>query len=129
MPAKKIRVLIVDDEADFAETIVECLALRGFQARAVSGASDAMAVMTSGNWRPDVVVLDLKMPEVNGLETLRLIKQHDPAIQVIMATGHGSTSEGIEGMRNGLYDYLLKPVEVNDLARMITEAVQQLHKP
>ena len=119
---KKIKVLIIDDEVDFAETIVECLELRGFQSKSAGGTNEAMTMLHSG-WKPDVVILDLKMPDINGLEALSLIKKHDPAIHVIMATGHGSTADGIEGMHRGLLDFLMKPVEINDLVRMIHEAV------
>ncbi|MBI5556727.1 MAG: response regulator [Deltaproteobacteria bacterium] len=118
------KVLIVDDELDFAETVVECLELRGFHAKSAGDANEAMALIKSG-WRPEVVILDLKMPGVNGLEALNLIKAHDPSIQVIIATSHGSTSDGIEGMHRGLFDYLMKPVEINELVRMINEAIAQ----
>ncbi|MDF1592635.1 MAG: response regulator [Desulfobacterales bacterium] len=63
-------------------------------------------------WTPEVIILDLKMPGVDGLATLAMIKQHDPAIEVIMLTGHGSTASGIGGMRRGLFDYLMKPVDI-----------------
>ena len=118
------RILIVDDEVDFGTTLAERLELRGYAAKAVSGAQEAMVVLAD-NWRPDVVLLDLMMPGVDGLATLDLIKQHDPKIQVIILTGHGSTESGIIGMQRGLFDYLMKPVDIGELIARINEAGAQ----
>ena len=118
------RILIIDDELDFGTTLAERLELRGFAAKAVGGAEEAMAVLTA-DWRPDVVLLDLMMPGVDGLATLDLIKQHDPKIQVIILTGHGSTESGIIGMQRGLFDYLMKPVDIGELITRINEAGAQ----
>ncbi|MBU1404456.1 MAG: response regulator [Proteobacteria bacterium] len=118
------RILIVDDEVDFGTTLAERLELRGYAAKAVSGAQEAMGVLAD-NWRPDVVLLDLMMPGVDGLATLDLIKQHDPKIQVIILTGHGSTESGILGMQRGLFDYIMKPVDIGDLIVRINEAGAQ----
>ena len=115
------RILIIDDELDFGITLAERLELRGFTAKAVAGAEEAMAALTA-DWRPDVVLLDLMMPGVDGLATLDLIKQHDPKIQVIILTGHGSTESGIIGMQRGLFDYLMKPVDIGELIARINEA-------
>lgn len=115
------RILIVDDELDFGATLAERLELRGFTAKAVGGAQEAVAVLAAG-WRPEVVLLDLMMPGVDGLATLDLIKQHDPKIQVIILTGHGSTESGIIGMQRGLFDYLMKPVDIGELIARINEA-------
>ncbi|MCX5865237.1 MAG: response regulator [Deltaproteobacteria bacterium] len=115
------RILIVDDELDFGTTLAERLELRGFAAKAVGGAQEAMAVLAA-DWRPDVVLLDLMMPGIDGLAALDLIKQHDPKIQVIILTGHGSTESGIIGMQRGLFDYLMKPVDIGELITRINEA-------
>lgn len=118
------RILIVDDELEFGSTLAERLELRGFTAKAVGGAGEAVTLLASG-WAPDVVVLDLMMPGVDGLATLDLIKQHDPRIQVIILTGHGSTESGIIGMQRGLFDYLMKPVDIGELIARINEAGAQ----
>jgi len=118
------RILIVDDEVDFGTTLAERLELRGYAAKAVSGAQEAMGVLAD-NWRPDVVLLDLMMPGVDGLATLDLIKQHDPKIQVFILTGPGSTESGILGMQRGLFDYIMKPVDIGDLIVRINEAGAQ----
>jgi len=115
------KVLIVDDEMEFAETLAERLNLRNFEARAVGGAEEAQTMIGAG-WRPDVVLLDLKMPGMDGLATLDMIKAMDQAIEVIMLTGHGSTASGIIGMQRGLFDYLMKPVDIGDLVEKINQA-------
>ena len=118
------RILIVDDELDFGATLAERLELRGFPAKAVGGAQEAVAALAA-DWRPDVVLLDLMMPGVDGLATLDLIKQHDAKIQVIILTGHGSTESGIIGMQRGLFDYIMKPVDIGELIARINEAGAQ----
>lgn len=118
------RILIVDDELDFGTTLAERLELRGFAAKAVGGAQEAMEILAA-DWRPDVVLLDLMMPGVDGLAALDLIKRHDPKIQVIILTGHGSTESGIIGMQRGLFDYLMKPVDIGELIARINEAGAQ----
>lgn len=124
---KKIKVLIIDDEMEFAATLAERLDLRDYESKAVESADKAFALLQTG-WTPEVIILDLKMPGVDGLATLAMIKQHDPAIEVIMLTGHGSTVSGIEGMRRGLFDYLMKPVDINELVGKINEAANK-HVP
>lgn len=120
----KHKILIVDDEMEFAETLAERLNLRNFEARAVGGAEEAQA-MIGADWQPDVVLLDLKMPGIDGLAALDMIKTRDQAIEVIMLTGHGSTASGIIGMQRGLFDYLMKPVDIGDLVEKINQAVQK----
>jgi DNA-binding NtrC family response regulator len=115
-------ILIVDDEIEFGTTLAERLELRGFSARAVSCAEEALAILSSSDWLPQVAILDLMMPGINGLATLDLIKKHDPRIQVIILTGHGSTESGIVGMQRGLFDYLMKPVDIGELVAKINEA-------
>jgi DNA-binding NtrC family response regulator len=120
----KIKVLIVDDEIEFAQTLAERLELRGFDSRAVEGAEETLPLL-QGSWVPDVVILDLKMPGMDGLAVLDLIKRQDPAIEVILLTGHGSASSGIEGMRRGLFDYLMKPVDIGELVGRINDAMER----
>lgn len=120
----KTRVLIVDDEEEFANTLAERLCFRGFEAVSVGNAEDAISTI-KGDWVPHVALLDLKMPGLSGLDVLEMIKKIDPGIEAIMITGHGSTASGIEGMKLGLFDYLMKPVDINDLVTKINEAVQK----
>jgi len=117
----KIKVLIIDDEMEFATTLAERMDIRDYESKAVEGAEDALALLRAA-WTPDVVILDLKMPGIDGLTTLNMIKRHDPTIEVIMLTGHGSTTSGIEGMRRGLFDYLIKPVDIGELVQKVNDA-------
>ncbi|MBU0728748.1 MAG: response regulator [Proteobacteria bacterium] len=118
----KNKVLIIDDEIEFAETCAECLALRDFEVMAFGDANEAMNFIRS-DWKPDVVLLDLKMPEIDGLEVLDMIKNYDPRIEVILITAHGSTEHGISGMQRGLFDFLMKPVELDELVEKIHQAI------
>lgn len=119
--AAEIKVLIVDDETEFAVTLAERLELRKMLTRVASGADEAMAIL-AGGWGPDVALLDLKMPGLDGLQTLTLLKQQDPALEIILVTGHGSTSAGMEGMQKGLFDYLMKPVDIGVVIGKIEQA-------
>lgn len=120
----KTRVMIVDDEIEFAQPLSERLSLRNFETQTAVCAEDAMTLLRA-NWQPDVVVLDLRMPGLDGLDALSLFKQFDPAMEVIIVSGHGSTTVGIEGMRRGLFDYLMKPVEIDELVGRIKAAAEQ----
>lgn len=117
----EIKVLIIDDETEFAATLAERLELRRLKTRVAGGADEAMAILGEG-WRPDVVLLDLKMPGLDGLQTLTLLKRQDPTLEVILVSGHGSTSAGMEGMQKGLFDYLLKPVDIGVVVEKIEQA-------
>jgi DNA-binding NtrC family response regulator len=121
---REVRVLVVDDETDFAVTLAERLRLRGFDAVAVGGAAEAMERIHAG-FVPDVALLDLKMPGVDGLGALSLLKRADPHVEAILLTGHGSTQAAIEGMQRGLFDYLVKPVDIGELVEKINEAADK----
>ncbi len=118
---KKPRVLIVDDEQDFANTLAERLALRDFDTEVKKDGEGALAAVEDNP--PDVVVLDIRMPGIGGFEVLRRIKATHPQVQVILLTGHGSTGDGIKGMELGAFDYLIKPVDINDLMTKIRDAI------
>lgn len=112
-PAK---ILIVDDEEEFASTVAERLNLRGYQATAVFSANEALAIIRTA--APDVVLLDLMMPGINGFETLRVIKEITPSIEVIILTGYGGIQGKLQGLEAGAFDYVMKPV---DLGALITK--------
>ena len=110
----EIKVLIVDDEVDFADTLAERLELRRFRPETVDCGRDALAALTTGNL-PDVVLLDLKMPDMSGFEVLVKLKEEYPSIEVIMLTGHGAVSSGIDSMERGAFDFIMKPVDLDEL--------------
>ncbi len=115
-------VLLVDDEIDFVSSLAERLKLRKIDTEiAVSGEEAFKAI---SNKRPDVTILDLKMPGLDGLEVLKHIKIMDDSIQIVLLTGHGSTREGIEGMRLGAFDFLMKPIDIDELITIIKKAVE-----
>jgi DNA-binding response OmpR family regulator len=117
----KLKVLVVDDEEELVSILVERLEFRGFEVDGVLGGADALLHSKQKNF--DVAVIDVKMPEINGIETLKRLKIEHPNIKVILMTGHGSPLEGIEGMAEGAYDYLVKPVNIEDLVAKINASV------
>ena len=121
--AETVRVLVVDDETDFATALVERLQRRGFEAEATFDGREALARL--GAARFDVAVLDLKMPGMDGLATLRAIKRAGLVVAVIVLTGHGTVASGIEGMQIGAADFLQKPVELEALCTAIRAAAQR----
>ena len=115
-----LRVLIVDDEAELVSALTERLALRGFDAQGVTTGADALAFLEEESC--DVVLLDVKMPGLGGLEVIRRIKTQHPNLEVILLTGHGSVKSVEEGMALGAFDYLMKPVKIDNLVRILTAA-------
>lgn len=115
-----IKVLIADDEVEFASTLQTRLMLRKFKTNMTnSGKETLLALQTEV---PDVLVLDLKMPDLDGLEVLAKVKELHPSVAVIILTGHGSFEAGREGMELGAFDYIMKPVDLNLLISKIEEA-------
>lgn len=110
IPAK---VMIVDDEKDFVEML--SLRLKEMDERVTAAYSGQECLEILEKDDIDVVILDIKMPGMDGIETLKEIKKRFPLIEVIMLTGHGSTETAVEGMKTGAYDYLLKPADFEDL--------------
>lgn len=103
-------VLVVDDEQDFVETLVKRLERRGFKVTGVGGGQEALLKLGEKSF--DVVILDVMMPGMDGIETLREIKLAWPKTQVILLSGHGGEEMGMRGMAYGAYSYLLKPVSL-----------------
>ncbi|MFA5801955.1 MAG: response regulator [Thermoleophilia bacterium] len=118
----KISVLLVDDEMEFAETLAERLRMRSIDVKVASRAEEALTILDSG-LKPDVVLLDIKMPGIDGMEALREIKARNPQIEAILLTGHGAAASSIEGMKRGAFDYLMKPVDIAELIVKIEQAV------
>ena len=115
-----LRVLIVDDEDDFRETIVKRLRVRKILSEGAASGNEALQVLETKDF--DVIVLDVKMPKMDGVETLRHIKKLKPEIEVIMLTGHASVEFGLKGMQLGAFDYVMKPAPLNELLDTINQA-------
>ena len=114
-------VLLIDDETDFLAVMAERMVTRGMRVSTASSAKDGLALAENADF--DVVVLDLAMPEMDGVEALRRLKEKKPELEVILLTGHASVKQGIEAMKLGALDLLEKPADMNTLTAKI-EAVQ-----
>jgi DNA-binding NtrC family response regulator len=114
-------VLLVDDEAPFVEALAKRLEKRGVTiSTAMSGAEALEKLKAKSNI--DIVVLDVKMPGMDGIDTLKAIKAERPMVEVIMLTGHATVESAIEGMKLGALDYLMKPCEMEILLAKLQEA-------
>lgn len=119
----KTRVLLVDDEKDFVEQLSERLRIRDYSVTVCLSGEEA--VENIRQYIYDVVILDVAMPGMDGNEALRTIKQHRPLTEVIMLTGHATVESAIDGMKQGAFDYLMKPCETNELIEKINNARQR----
>lgn len=116
-----LRVLLVDDEEDFVRSVAKVLGRRGFDVGVALSGEDGLAQLDAHRF--DVAVMDLRMPGMDGLEALAVARRRHPDLKVIILTGHGTASLGIEGMRLGAVDFLTKPVDPDALALAIQAAV------
>lgn len=117
------RVLLVDDEERFRMTTGRLLGVRGFDAVPVGSAKEALDELWKSDY--DVVVLDVRMPGMNGIEALAEIKRIRPEVEVIILTGHASVDVAVEIMRLGGYEYLLKPCPIDELVDKIERAYER----
>jgi DNA-binding response OmpR family regulator len=119
---KDWNILLVDDEEEFVQTLCERLELRGITCRVALDGELGLKMMAENV--PDVVVLDMFMPGLKGLDVLSLIRQRHPKVQVILLTGQGATKDGMDGMKLGAFDYMIKPLSIDDLTAKLGEAVK-----
>jgi len=117
---EKIKILLVDDEKEFVETLSERIRMREHDSDVALNGEQALKKMDDD--LPDVVVLDLKMPGMDGMEVLRRIRKAYPKVQVIMLTGHGSEKDEEEAKKLGAFEYLQKPVEIDTLMNKVKKA-------
>jgi DNA-binding response OmpR family regulator len=117
------KVLLVDDEEDFVSTLAERMALRGVKTRTALNGEQALRAVAADP--PHIVVLDVMMPGMSGIEVLKRIKADFPNLPVILLTGIGSAKDGVDGIRLGAFDYLMKPLQLEELIRKISEAIKQ----
>jgi len=118
------RILVVDDEKDFVEMLSLRLKETGEKVTSVYSGKECLETLEEKKDVDDVdvVILDIKMPGMDGIETLREIKKRFPLVEVIMLTGHGATETAVEGMKLGAFDYLLKPADFKDLSAKLEAA-------
>jgi DNA-binding NtrC family response regulator len=119
-PLNECNVLLVDDEVDFLETLTKRLRRRNVNTFEARNSYEAFQVLQH---EPiDVVVLDVKMPGIDGIQALREIKRLYPSVEVIMLTGHANVEVALEGMELGAFDYLMKPMDTDELLYKIQDA-------
>ena len=121
---KNIRLLLVDDEAPFRKTLAKRLQKRGVVVLQAGGGEEGLSMLE--DHPTDVVVMDVKMPEMSGIEALHRIKDKHVGTEVILLTGHAATQDGVEGIKSGAYDYLTKPVEFDHLLGKIIQAYEKI---
>jgi DNA-binding NtrC family response regulator len=117
---EEIKVLLVDDEPHFVKLLAERLAGRGFNVETAGGGTEAVDKAKEESY--DAIVLDLLMPEMDGLETLKQLKEINPDLQVILLTGHGTIDKGVEAMKLGAMDFVEKPADFKELLEKIKKA-------
>jgi len=120
---KKPGILLVDDEVAFADNIVKLLSKRGYDVTAVYDGQNAVRAIDEKEF--DVIILDMKMPGMDGIATLKEIKKKGCLAEVIILTGHGSVESGIEGMQLGAFDFVMKPISLDNLQEKVGEAFQR----
>jgi len=118
-----IHLLLVDDEEDFRTTLAARLKRRNIDITDLGSGKEAIELIREKPF--DVAIVDVKMPGMDGIETLKQTREINPLVEVILLTGHASVEAGIEGMRLGAYDYLMKPCNVKDLLLKVEDAYQR----
>lgn len=127
MELSEMNILLVDDEVDFITTLAERLELRGASVRVTHDGATALKEVTAS--LPQVMILDVMMPGMRGLDVLQRVKEQHPQVQVILLTGQGKTRDGIEGMRCGAYAYLMKPLDLEELIQTMQDAAAGKETP
>ena len=118
------KVLLVDDEEAFVDALSRRLAKRTLDCHAVFSGAAALERLDEGP-PIDVVILDVKMPGMDGIQTLKELKARHPLVEVIMLTGHATTESAIEGMKLGAFDYLMKPCDIEELVKKVGDAAHR----
>ncbi len=121
--ALKIHLMLVDDEPDFKEIILKRLTRMGVQLSLADCCAAALETLESSPI--DVIIMDVSMPGLDGIQCLKKVKERWPLVEVIILTGHASVKSGIEGMQSGAFDYCLKPIDVLELLEKVELAAQK----
>jgi len=115
------KLLLVDDEVGYLDVLAKRLTHRGFKVTTASSGAEAIRALR--NWEFDLAVVDLKMEDMDGIEVLKVLKKMDPALHVIILTGHGSERAARDGIAHGAFDYLIKPIGLDPLIARIHAAL------
>jgi DNA-binding response OmpR family regulator len=121
--AEPVRLLLVDDEVGYLEVLSKRLSRRGFEVTAARSGAEAIRALRDRDY--DLAVVDLKMEDIDGIELLKILRQMLPGLKVIMLTGHGSERAARDGLSQGAFDYLMKPVDLKLLVERIHAALQR----
>jgi two-component system, OmpR family, response regulator len=116
-------ILLVDDEVDFVETLTKRFRIRKIPVASANNGQDALNLLNEQEF--DVVILDVRMPGMDGLELLKRIRTEHPLTEVIMLTGHASLETGMQGMNLGAFDYVLKPADFDELLDKVRRAAER----
>jgi DNA-binding response OmpR family regulator len=119
--AKPVRLLLVDDEVGYLEVLSKRLSRRGFEVAAARSGAEAIRALRDRDF--ELAVVDLKMEDIDGIELLKILRQMLPGLKVIMVTGHGSERAARDGLSQGAFDYLMKPVDLELLVARIHAAL------
>ena len=120
---EQLRMMLVDDEKRFLETTKKLLSRSGYAVLTATGGAEALEKLESQIVH--VVVLDVKMPGMDGIATLKEIKRRYPLVEVIMLTGHGTVESAVDGLKSGATDYLTKPADIKELVQKVEEAYER----
>ena len=120
IPMENAKILLVDDETDFTDTMSHLLRNRGYRVTAVNSGESAIKALGQGRY--DVMVLDLKMPGMDGMATLKEAKKLELFTETLILTGHATINTALEAMKLGAYDYLTKPCDIDELVQKIQGA-------
>jgi len=118
----RVNILLVDDEEAFVDALTRRLSRRKLDVKSVYNGQDALDALGKDKLL-EVVILDVKMPGMDGIETLKQIKTRFPLVEVIMLTGHATVDSGIQSIRQGAFDYLMKPCDFDELLAKVRQAV------
>ena len=120
---KEMKMLLVDDEERFLSTTKKLLARKGIDVLTATSGPEALEILREHNVH--VVILDVKMPGMDGIATLKQIKRQYPMVEVIMLTGHATAESAVEGLKSGAADYLMKPTHIDELIQKAQEAYEK----
>jgi DNA-binding NtrC family response regulator len=115
-----VKVLLIDDDQDFLDILAERMTIRDIEVTTVSSAREAIGLVEK-NWY-DTIVLDLQMPEIDGMQALEKLKAINPDLQIILLTGHATVAKGVQAMKLGATDVMEKPVDIRVLTEKIKKA-------